>query len=166
MEEIWKDIIGWNGLYQVSNLGRVKRIYLVSKKTKILKPSPFIGGYWIATLCNEGRAKKFYIHRLVAIAFIPNPNNDPQVNHKDGNKKNNYWLNLEWNSSKKNIEHSYRFGLAKIGEKRTSSKLTDNQAKEIKYLNPLLTYIEMSKIYGISISVISKIRNGKTWKHI
>lgn len=89
MEE-WKDITGYEGLYQVSNLGRVRR------SGKILKGGYNNKGYHTINLCKNGISKSFFVHRLVAIAFIPNPNNFPIVNHKDENPKNNCVDNLEW----------------------------------------------------------------------
>ena len=89
MEE-WRDIKGYEGLYQVSNLGRVR------SKRKILKGTPDKDGYLRVALCKNGTRKYFGIHRLVAIAFIYNANNYPCVNHKDENKTNNRVKNLEW----------------------------------------------------------------------
>lgn len=97
MEEIWKDIVDYEGLYQVSNLGRVKS--LVRKgvlKEKMLKPFIHQKGYLQIGLHKNGKYIKYLVHRLVAEAFIPNPNNLPEVNHKDENKQNNVVSNLEW----------------------------------------------------------------------
>lgn len=105
MEE-WKDIAEYESYYQVSDIGRVKR-----KDTgKILKNN-IRNGYEYVTLCVNGQRKKFYVHRLVAIAFIPNPNLYEQVNHKDGNKSNNKVSNLEWCTQKENLLHAFRTGL-------------------------------------------------------
>lgn len=101
MKEIWKDIKGYEGLYQVSNLGRIKSV-----RKKIIKSPSLAGrGYYRLTLCNNGKNKSFYIHRLVAQAFISNPNNLSQVNHKDENKLNNCVDNLEWTDCKSNINY-------------------------------------------------------------
>lgn len=94
MEEIWKDIEGYEGLYQVSNLGRVR-----NKHNKILRYRISNCGYYRYALCKDGKYKYLSIHRLVAEAFIPNPDNLPCVNHKDENKKNNFVDNLEWCTS-------------------------------------------------------------------
>lgn len=103
MKEIWKDILEYEGKYQVSNFGEVKNI-----KTKfILKPIDS-HGYKYVHLCNSGKRKNKAIHRLVAIAFIPNPLNRLEVNHKDGNKTNNNVNNLEWCSRKENAVHMSR----------------------------------------------------------
>lgn len=105
MEE-WKDIAGYELYYQISDIGQVKR-----KDTgKILKNN-IRNGYEYVTLCMNGQRKKFYVHRLVAIAFIPNPKSYEQVNHKDGNKSNNKVDNLEWCTQKENLMHAFRTGL-------------------------------------------------------
>lgn len=101
MNEIWKDIDGYVGLYQVSNFGRIKSLRKWQKAhcpdEYILKPYLSNNGYYQITLYAPGKKKKkFLIHRLVAYAFIPNPNGDPQVNHKDENRLNNRAENLEW----------------------------------------------------------------------
>ena len=101
MEEHWKDIKGYEGLYQVSNLGRVKSFY----KNKVLKPRIKENDYLIVSLYKENKDKKFYIHRLVAETFIDNPNKKEQVNHKDFNKSNNIVENLEWVSKIENLKH-------------------------------------------------------------
>lgn len=109
MEEIWKDIEGYEGLYQVSNLGRVKSLnYKRSGKEGILTPTPIYGGYMHINLYKNGKPKPYLIHRLVAQSFIPNPNNLPEVNHKDENKENNSVDNLEWCTSKYNANHGTR----------------------------------------------------------
>lgn len=107
MEEIYKDIEGYEGLYQVSNLGNVKS--LVNNKgiarEKIIKPSICIDGYKRVLLCKDKTIKCFKIHRLVAQAFIENPNNLPCINHKDECKTNNVVENLEWCTQKYNINY-------------------------------------------------------------
>ena len=105
MSEIWKDVVGYEGYYQVSNLGNVKSIErtIVCKdgtrkklKERILKQVSNWRGYLVVELSTKDKGKIYSIHRLVAQAFIPNPENKPQVNHKDENKNNNCVENLEW----------------------------------------------------------------------
>ena len=105
--EIWKDIEGFVGLYQVSNLGRTKRLYQ-NDKEKILKHGSDKDGYLRVNLYKEGKSKQSKVHRLVAKAFIPNPDNKSQVNHRDENKSNNKVENLEWVTSKENINYGTR----------------------------------------------------------
>lgn len=111
MKEIWKDIKNYEGLYQVSNLGRIKNI----KTQKILKNYTSVKDkyYLKVSLYLNRKFKNFKVHRLVAQAFIPNPNNLPQVNHIDGNKSNNNVNNLEWCDNSHNVKEAYRLGLIK-----------------------------------------------------
>lgn len=102
MQEIWKDIEGYEKLYQVSNLGNVKSL----RTNTILKTGN--GEYKKVILCNNGNRKTIAVHRLVAEAFIPNPNNYPQVNHKDENKHNNCIYNLEWCTKEYNENYGTR----------------------------------------------------------
>ena len=102
MEEIWKDVVGYEGLYEVSNLGRVRR------DGKILKPTKIKNGYLYVGLHKNGIQKTVRVHRLVASAFIPNPQNLPCVNHKDEDKTNNAVDNLEWCTSQYNANYGTR----------------------------------------------------------
>lgn len=101
--EIWKDIKGYEGLYQISNLGNVKSL----RKNVILKCSKCSreGNYYKAGLYKNGKTKTILVHKLVANAFIPNPNNLPCINHKDENKLNNKADNLEWCTYKQNNDY-------------------------------------------------------------
>ena len=105
--EIWKDIEGYEGLYQVSSLGRVKRLYK-NDKEKILKLMSDRYGYLRVNLYKEGKRKQSKVHRLVAKAFIPNLDNKSQVNHRDEDKTKNRVENLEWATSKENSNHGTR----------------------------------------------------------
>lgn len=107
--EIWRDILGYEGLYQVSNEGRVRSLnYNKTKQIKIIKPFISRCGYLIVLFSMNGKRKHFQVHRLVAEAFIPNPNNYPQVNHKDENPENNRVENLEWCDCFYNINYGKR----------------------------------------------------------
>ena len=106
MEEAWKDIEGYEGLYQISNLGNVKSLnYNKTKKEKILKPFINSDGYLLVKLCKNKTIKCLSVHSLVAKSFIENPNNYPCINHKDECKTNNVVSNLEWCTNKYNINY-------------------------------------------------------------
>lgn len=118
--EIWKDIEGYEGLYKISNYGRLLtcgRKIIAKNKTKKVYDKRMMkfsikNGYYYANITKlDGKQKYKYIHRLVAKAFIPNPNNLPQVNHIDGNKFNNRADNLEWCTVSHNNKEAYRIGL-------------------------------------------------------
>lgn len=117
MAEIWKEITGYEGLYQVSNLGNVRRIKHIETNRngvqrilgdKNIARSIDEKGYFLVSLSKDGKQKTRRIHRLVAEMFIPNPNNYPQVNHKDEDKRNNKVDNLEWCTNKYNSNYGNR----------------------------------------------------------
>jgi len=133
--EIWKDIKGYEGLYQISNLGNVKSLNNYKRKeNKILSNRPSSKKIWYlsVTLHNRGNNKGYLIHRLIALHFIPNPENKKMINHKNGIKNDNRIENLEWVTCKENIQHAYDTGLKTIGEnhikrtKETHSKKVIN----------------------------------------
>ena len=173
--EIWADIEGYEGLYQVSHLGRVKSLGRVVKRTdgtiqtfkeRILKPRLDGSGYSMVMLYVEGKGKNIKIHRLVAKAFISNVNNKPQVNHINAIKTDNRISNLEWCTNSENQKHAYNNGLNKSrkGTKNHNNKLTESDVLEIRNSN--LMGVELAKIYGVSDVLISRIKLRKTWKHI
>lgn len=163
-EEVWKDIEGYEGLYQVSTLGRVKSLARERvSKDKILKSSGV--RYKLVCLYKSGIVKYVKVHRLVANAFISNPENKPQVNHKDGNKFNNSVSNLEWATSKENCIHAVQTGLSVVpkGEKShlfgigTRSKIVLDLATGIFYNSAK----EASFLLGLNHSVTRSMLNGR-----
>lgn len=122
MQEIWKDIKGYEGSYQVSNLGRVRSLTrkvntfcgIRTTKGKVLKPLKTKNNYLRVDLKQHQNDKYVSIHRLVAKTFIPNPKEYPIVNHKDGNSLNNKVDNLEWCTQSHNIKEAFRLGTAKV----------------------------------------------------
>lgn len=118
MEEEWRPIKGYEGLYEVSNMGRVKSLH--APQGIILKQGTYPNGYMGANLSKDGTVNMKLVHRLVAIAFIQNPNNYEEVNHKDGNKKNNTVDNLEWCTRSYNLKHAYHNKLMDRSEQKKS----------------------------------------------
>jgi len=119
-KEQWKPICNYENYYEVSNLGNIRSVdrYVKSKSNSrvLLKGKPMkyvvsIHGYKRITLCKDGKHKQFFIHRLVALAFLKNSYNKPMINHIDGNKLNNELSNLEWCTHSENLLHAYRTGL-------------------------------------------------------
>ncbi len=157
MMEKFIDIEGFNGRYQISNYGRVKSF---TKKAGILKPSIMRGYEQISLLTQNGNKKTIRIHRLVANAFITNPYNKAEVNHIDGNKKNNNISNLEWASHSENIKHAYKIGLL-ISPVR---KLSDEDVKNI-FLENMSTR-KLAIKYNTSKSTTAAIKRGISYKSI
>lgn len=156
IEEIWKDIVGYEGIYKVSNLGRVKS-YSRYPHGKLLSGVKSKNGYYKVILCKNKQKITISIHRLVATTFLPNPNNLPQVNHKDEDKSNNSLDNLEWCSASYN--HNYGTGIERTskGESRQVVQATING--EIIQIFSSLT--EASKLIPCPLTYLSTICNGK-----
>ena len=166
MEEIWKDISGYEGLYQVSNMGRVrskKRIFenkgtgKYKRNTRILLCSKHNKGYLTVTLFKNGRYKRFLIHRLVAKAFLPHDIFRNQVNHIDGNKTNNNISNIEWGSSSENQTHRRDILKKKFATGKPVIQI-DNKGDIIRQFESIL---QAAKLTGIKHQNISRVCNGK-----
>lgn len=139
MDEIWKDVVGFENKYQVSNLGRVKKKQTIKKhwlggdsiaKERILKPNKHREGYLYAQLIIDGKLIPIGIHRLVAMAFIPNPNDLPSINHKDENKENNCVDNLEWCDKEYNANYGTRN--KKISHAKKGCKPSEKTIEKLK----------------------------------
>lgn len=176
--EIWKDIKGYEGKYQVSNLGRVKSLiewhgncHLDKwvKKEKIITPTNNGYGYLIIGLANRGKRKNFYIHRLVAEAFIPNPENLPVINHKDYNKQNNNVNNLEWmtqkentNYSKPNMKKIHFSDRAKTGEKGIYYRANKNHYRVVIFRKEYPSCKTLEEAIELRDSILKEvIKDGK-----
>ena len=158
MKEVWIDIEGYEGLYQVSSKGRVrnnKKLVLRQRKR---------GDYLAVNLYKNRECKTFSVHRLVAIAFIPKEElEELEVNHIKG--KGNSVDNLEWVTSKENTAHAMKYGKQKmLGEDNSSAKLTEKEVIAIRNSN--LTQKELSLEYNVTTATICSIVNRRTWKHV
>jgi len=166
VKEQWKEIENYED-YMISDQGRV----FSYKRSIFLKPGDSsTGGYLFVILSKNGVRKHHRIHRLVALAFIPNPENKRTVNHIDGCKINNHVSNLEWNTVKENTQHSFDNGLQKAikGSKHVNSKLSEKEVLEIRRLYKTGDYTlkYLAKMFGVCFQLISLIVNRKNWKHI
>ena len=165
-KEIWKDVIGYEGLYQVSNLGRVKSLDKICGnrkgviKSKLLNFQDNGKGYKNVNLYNNKKNKCVYIHRLVAGAFLAKIEGKECVNHIDGNKSNNSLENLEWCTRSENMKHAYDNGLAvqyeRHGAKNPAAKVVIDIQSGVFYE----TMKEVADLYNLSISYISGMLNG------
>lgn len=167
--EIWKPIKGYEGLYEVSNLGRVKSLprrgtYGIEH---ILKPSPNKKGYPQVQLCKNSEYCPKRVHRLVAENFIPNPDNLPQVNHIDGNKLNNNVENLEWCTNEYNYKHSIKMGLRKnayknlTGSKHYKSVIVNQFTLDNKFVKTWLCVRDIERELGFNNRNICACCRGK-----
>lgn len=178
--EVWKNIEGYEGLYQVSNLGRVKGVfrghwrtshrgrYWVRVSEKIL--TNIYDRWYIKLVLSKNNVRKtFFVHRLVAKAFCPNPKGENYVNHISGVKLDNRAENLEWCSFKENYDHAVKNGLINVkGIKNGHAKLNNKQVMAIrkKYKTGGCSSYQLAKKYGIAASSIMDIVNRTSWKHL
>lgn len=161
-KEIWKFILGYEGIYQVSNYGRVRSVANeFSRKEKILSLQKNEKGYLCVCLKKLGIGKRFKVHRLVAEAFIPNPENKPEVNHigKKPNKQDNRVWKIEWSTKEENNKHAIESGLY-----HTTAKITSSQALEIFLAKGKAKEICLN--YGVTVNVIYSIKRGDSWSHV
>lgn len=183
-KEIWKPVKQFPRYYLVSNIGNVKRVpgssHLKSKKLKLI---PDKDGYPRVNLKIKQKTNIRMVHRLVAEAFIPNPENKPQVNHINGIKNDNRVENLEWATLSENRQHAYDTGLqngkSRQGEKNNFAKLAKEDILKIRKMykgdlrgvnpsdyNGRMTMKEIGEIFGVTGSCIAMVINGQSWKHV
>lgn len=179
--EIWKDVVGYENVYEVSDKGDIRRLFKGTKGTKnrILKGQISKFGYHRVQLTVEGKIKYLSAHRIVAEAFIPNLKNKKQVNHKDGNKLNNCIENLEWVTPSENTNHAIKTGLSKPNteiarlsaikarkRKVTSFDILGNQVKEYNSVNDAA--LDIKKTQAAISQVLrgkNKTAGGYVWKY-
>lgn len=173
----WRDVVGFEDLYKVSNEGQImslrrfrqgKNGHPVTVYERILKYKIDKDGYHGVTLSRDSVHCSLRVHRIVAIAFIPNEQNHPQVNHKDSNKANNAVDNLEWTTDQGNKDHCRRTVMVDYrGENHVLAKLKSADVVKIRELyKGGRTQVRIATEYGIRQAHVSSIVHKKTWKHI
>ena len=168
-DEIWRDVVNYEGLYQVSNFGRIKSFH--RKKPRIIKPAIDSGGYMNVRLSKDGATRNHNMHVLVAKAFVHNPDSKPEVNHINGDKWDNHSDNLEWVTDSENKYHAYRTGLRKEaqGEEHRLAKLTNAEAdycrKVYKPRDKEFGAAALAKRFGVCRQAIEHIIKGITYKN-
>lgn len=178
--EIWRDIQGYEGRYQISNIGRLKSLKRATQGTRsdgstytqqiretMLLQTYNSTGYLGSSLYYAGVGTRCFTHRLVAQAFIPNPDNLPQVNHIDGDKSNNTIENLEWVSAKTNMIHGFTTGLITVpsGAESAHAKLTWEEVRYIRGNPEGMLQKELAAMFGIGCSTVSHVQHYKTYKN-
>lgn len=172
MKEVWKDVVDYEGIYLVSNYGRVKSIKNVYHKGIILKQEKSNNGYLRVHLCKNNKSKHYSVHRLVIKSFYDEDLVKKYTNHKDGNKLNNHIFNLEWCTLSENMKHAYRLGLYSLkGESHTRSKLNNLKVRIIRglrneILNGTMDKKYLADIFNVSVTCIRDVLNYRRWKHI
>jgi len=178
--EVWKDVINYEEHYQISSLLRLKSLYreVTTKQGKILryqerimKPALNSSNYLSVVLSKNGKPKSFLMHRLVAIAFIPQVEGKLFVNHIDGNTLNNSIENLEWCTHSENVQHGYNIGqhVGNVGENHSLSVLNEDNVLAIRRLyriNPNFSRNDVANKFGVTNACIGKIIMKRTWKHV
>ena len=166
MKEVWKDIQGYEGLYQVSNTGKIKSF--CQGTSRILKTTPNNCGYYKVELYKNKKGKMLYIHRLVALSFIDNPQNKTQVNHIDGNKANNSASNLEWLTASENQQHAIKNNLHAPSYFKGRKGVLSNRSKEVmqltkdgQFVNYIYSITEAAISVGCKPTSISQALNNK-----
>lgn len=170
MNDDWRDVVGYEGIYSVNARGEVKR--LVSRFGHAAGGLMAVGinaknKYAYVCLCRDGKAKTTRLHKVVAAAFYGPCPNGMQINHKDGRKTNNAANNLEYVTQSENMLHAYRNGLQKprLGSDVVFSKLTVSQVEQIMLLEGTATHFEIGKRFGVDRKTISSIYSGFSWSH-
>lgn len=177
--ELWLPVIGYESRYEVSNLGRVRSLggFCPSKSggsrkvpEHIMSCTPSV--YMRVTLCGGSGVKKLValVHRLVAQAFIPNPEGKPQINHKNGVKTDNRAENLEWVTASENTLHAHRVLKIKHaqlkGEKAPSAKLNDRKVAFIRKWGHIIKTRKLAELFSVHRSTILSIKSGTIWGHL
>lgn len=168
-DEIWADIEGYEGDYQISTYGRIKSFK--NGREIIMRPLPTRNGYLNILLCKNGRHKNFSVHVLVGRAFIPNPDGKPELNHIDGEKFNCHVSNLEWSNRSENNKHAFQTGLnrQKRGGDNPKAGLSNEDARYCREVfkphDKKFGCKALAEKFGISLGCMGNLLHGKTYKN-
>ncbi len=167
-EEIWKPVVGWEGWYDVSNIGRVMRVRSApgTRKGKIIKyRTSGTGHYAMVNLCREGKKRTYKVHTLVMATFVGPYPQGMEINHINTVKTDNRWPeNLEYLTPSQNQLHSSRMGIMRRGERHAYAKLTEQQVREIRSAPGIHRVI--GERFGIARETVSEIKRLERWKHV
>lgn len=164
MTEIWKDIPGYEGLYQASNLGNIRSIAFINNRgvkhrIKVKAQKEGVWGRMYTMLYKDTKRKNWLVHRLIAITFLPNPNNYPEINHIDGNPKNNRVDNLEWCTASYNMKHAYKNGLNPVIKEHNEKAKKPIIRNDGKYYD---CAYRAAEDLGVSVFAIRDVLKGRT----
>jgi hypothetical protein len=165
----WRPVAGYEGLYAISPIGVIQRCDTSRYATgKPLHQRLSSNGYYNVSLCSKGRPRVYSVHRLVAETFIgKRPDDKDEINHKDGNKANNHYRNLEWVTTAENVAHAFALRLRPLGESHHQAKLGVEDVRKIRVLAGRgVSQSRIAKRFGMSQSSIGSIIRGETWKEI
>ena len=161
---------GYEGLYKINKQGKIISLPRYRCRGKVKRATLINNGYLIVNLCKNNKSKNYLLHRLVAETFIPNPENKPDINHIDGNKKNNCVNNLEWCTKSENMQHAVKTGLfvptkfkILVGEKHGNSKLKKADAIFIRNHTEISDTI-LAKQFNISREHVWRIKKKRSWR--
>ena len=167
--EIWKDVVGYEGWYSVSNMGRVRRdkVYQYSRAGKIIKHNR-ASLYPAVSLSKNNKVTTKRVHAIVARAFLGERSEGMEVNHIDSKKRNPELSNLEYVTKSENAIHAFQNGTRAIGSKHCQSKLLEKDIIKIRklYVPYKNSQYKLAKQFNISRGSISSILSGRTWRHI
>lgn len=183
MGEVWRYVPDWDGYYQVSNQGRVRSVERTAEygtrstkvkrcfqtwRGRILKLYLGRDGYHRVEFRRNGKRTSYLVSRLVAIAFLPNPLNKPQVNHKNGVRSDNRVHNLEWATGKENVRHAVESGLMPKGESKPTAVFCDSDIRKMRKMRNVdgLMLKEIAMLFKTDTGTVSKIARGLRWGHV
>jgi hypothetical protein len=169
-DEIWKDALGWEGLYEVSSMGNIRSIARMNPVNKVLLGGKTLKkilgsrGYYVVNLTAKNRRNQYFVHKLVLEAFVGKAPANMEACHNDGDRLNCSLSNLRWDTRSNNHKDKIKHGTHQIGEKANNVKLSNEVVVAIRKAK--LTSGQAVKMYGLSRTNAKRIVNYKTWRHL